>query len=120
MTRSIVTMLLLALGACSKDQGLATIEDAEAFAKARGVVLTEKTEHKEQIVAPRSYGYRANGTVDLDITQFASPEAAGKWKTLMNDLPLGSATRIQKGPLVLSVWGATDAERQKVISALQQ
>lgn len=113
-------LTLLLLSACSTSQGgLTTIEDAEAYAQSRGVVLTNKKEDLDQRVAPRSYGYKANGSVDCDVIQFASTEAATTWKKAMDSLPMGTAVRIQKGPVVLAVWGATDAERQKVVDALK-
>jgi hypothetical protein len=43
--RSLLPLLLLALVSCSKEpSGPMSIEEAEAYAKARGVVLTEKKE----------------------------------------------------------------------------
>lgn len=121
MLRALSLLLLLSLSACSKSDtsgDLATIEDAESYAQARGVVLTEKKEDTDQAVAPRAYNYM-HGAVKVGITQFASTNAAATWKKLVDDTPLGTETIVVKGSVAFSIWGATDAERQKVIGALK-
>jgi hypothetical protein len=116
----ILPLFLLLLAACSKSGELATVEDAEAYAQAHGVLLTEKKEDTEQAVAPRAFHYMVDSTVKVGITQFASADGAANWKKMMDDSPLmGGGVRIQKGPVVFLVWGATDAERQKVVDALK-
>lgn len=113
-----IALALLPLSAC-KPTGLQTIEEAESFAKERGVVLSEKKEVQGQMVAPRAYGYKANGAVDVAVFQFASDKAATTWKTASEEMPLGRETFVQKGPVVFAIYGATDTERQKVIEVLK-
>jgi hypothetical protein len=98
---------------------LSTIEEAEAFAESRGVVLAGKTENKEQMVALRSFDYTANGSVHLGILQFASPASAAQWKRMLDDLPFGQEYRIQKGPIAFTFFGDRDADVQKVLAALK-
>ncbi|RKG99196.1 hypothetical protein [Corallococcus carmarthensis] len=116
MSRILAVVLALSAVACSK--GLDTIESAESFAKSRGVVLTEKTEDKGQVVAPRSYDYKA-GDVEVAIMQFHTSDAAGKWKEMMDDSPFAPEVRVHKGNVIFMVWGGDDAARQKVVAALQ-
>ncbi|EPX56155.1 hypothetical protein D187_007497 [Cystobacter fuscus DSM 2262] len=108
--------VLLSVSACSKP-GLATIEEAESFAQARGVVLTDKKEDTDQIVAPRSYDYKS-GEIKIGITQFNTPEAAETWRKAMDEMP-GGETLVPKGHVVFSIWGGADADRQKLIAALK-
>ena len=120
MTRLLGTAaLLLAVSACSKSQGLATIEEAEAFAKARGISLAGKTENTKQMMAPRAFEYSAGSSVEITVFQFNSADAAKTYKTSMDDLPFGGETYVQNGHVVMSVYGGGDADRQKVITALQ-
>ncbi|QRK08083.1 hypothetical protein JQX13_50420 [Archangium violaceum] len=95
------------------------IEEAEVYAASRGVLLLCKTEHKEQIVAPRAYGYRTINGVRVSVIQFHTAKAASRYRQAFADVPLGAETHIQLGRILFSVWGATDAERQAVISALE-
>jgi hypothetical protein len=112
-------LMSMTAAACEKPQpGIATVEDAEAFAMARGVVLTDKTEDAAQGVAPRAYDYKA-GAVEVGIIQFHTAKAAATWKEMMDGLPMASETRVRKGAVVFQIWGATDAERQDVIAALK-
>jgi hypothetical protein len=108
----------LALAGCSKSSELATIEEAETYAKVKGVVLTQKEEDTQQIVANRSYMYMA-GQVHVHVFQFNSEKATAEWKRVSDETPLGQETIIAKGKVAFSVWGGTDAERQPVITALQ-
>ncbi|CAM4159459.1 hypothetical protein G4177_06075 [Corallococcus sp. ZKHCc1 1396] len=108
----------LALSAIACSKGLDTIESAEAFAKSRGVALTGKTENKEQIVAPRSYDYKV-GEVEVAILQFNTSDAAGKWKEMMDGTPFASEQRVRHGSVIFQVWGGDDADRQKVVAALE-
>ncbi|WP_043429643.1 hypothetical protein [Cystobacter fuscus] len=117
MIRTLATVaVLLSVAACSKS-GLATIEEAESFAQARGVVLTDKKENTDQIVAPRCYGYRS-GATNVSVFQFNTPEAAETWRKAMDEMP-GGETLVPKGHVVFSIWGGVDADRQKVIAALK-
>ncbi|NBD09279.1 hypothetical protein GTY96_09875 [Corallococcus sp. c25j21] len=114
--RMLAIAIALSTVACSK--GLDTIESAEAFAKTRGVVLTEKTEDAKQMVAPRCFDYQS-GASKVGILQFNSVDAARKWKETMDGIPLEPAQRIQHGAIVFEVRGESDAEKQKVAAALQ-
>ncbi|RKH11986.1 hypothetical protein D7X74_24510 [Corallococcus sp. CA047B] len=116
MRLMLVVALALSVIACSK--GLDTIESAEAFAKSRGVVLTEKTEDKEQIVAPRCFDYKGHGA-DVRLLQFNSHDAAAEWKKRMDGIPIEPAQRIQSGHIVIEVRADDDATQQKVVAALQ-
>ncbi|WNG57382.1 hypothetical protein F0U59_23410 [Archangium gephyra] len=120
MTRHLaVAALLLTLSACSKNQGLKTIEDAESFAKARGVTLAEKKEDTQQIVSPRAFDYITGSDVKLGINQFNSADAAAKFKKAMDDMPLGREVFVHNGHIVFIVWGGSDVEKQKIVTALQ-
>jgi hypothetical protein len=98
---------------------LRTIEEAEAYAAARGVVLADKEENTGQIVAPRAFSYRAGPAVHVSITQFNSAKAAARWLKDMSALPFGIATSVQRGAIVFAVSGEGDREVQAVASALR-
>ncbi|WNG49208.1 hypothetical protein F0U60_37640 [Archangium minus] len=95
------------------------IEEAEVYAASRGVVLLCKTENKESIVAPRSFRYQTENGVQLGVKQFHTSKAASRYRQAIEDVPLGGETFIQRGRILFSIWGATDAERRAVISALE-
>ncbi|MFY0567057.1 hypothetical protein ACN28E_24910 [Archangium lansingense] len=98
---------------------MTTIEEAELFVASRGVVLTGKKEDTDQIVAPRSYDYVTSDGVRVGVTQFHTEKAATTYRRAFEDVPLGGETYLQRGRIIISIWGATDAKRQAVIKTLE-
>lgn len=114
--RTLLPIVLLAVVSCSKTpEGPLTIEAAEEYARARGVVLTEKKEYEGS--GSRAFQYQT-GTVRVVIYQFNTPVAAREWKTMVDDMPIGQQPRVVAGAVAFSLSGKPDSEVQKVVTAL--
>ncbi|QSQ17241.1 hypothetical protein [Myxococcus landrumensis] len=110
-------LLVVMLAAPTLTKRLDTIEDGEAFAESRGIMLSAKLENTRQAIAPRSYDYKV-GDVELGITQFATGRAAKTWCEVATSTP-GFGDIVCNGLVAFQMVGGEDVDRRRMVSALK-